>query len=212
MPSLPEQILELVQRYPGKTDREIAEALRGKGAPQQPINQAARTLERRGALLRRRRSDGRIGNYTGSTDQRNEPTPSPGPRPSESRPNHGLDALSEDEIKEALVAWLESHGWSTQVAWGRTPGIDIDARRGGSRRVIEVKGPGSRPQMRVNYFLGILGETLQRMSDSDAEYYVALPDLPQFRGLWDRLPKLAKQRTGIHAIFVSTDKRVDLVN
>jgi hypothetical protein len=36
-------------------------------------------------------------------------------------------------------------------------------------------------------------------------YSIALPDMRQFRGLWDRLPKLAKERIGITAIFVSSD-------
>jgi hypothetical protein len=57
--------------------------------------------------------------------------------------------------------------------------------------------------MRVNYFLAALGELLQRMDDTNARYSVAMPDLPQFRGLWERLPKLAKQRLGITALFVN---------
>ncbi len=65
--------------------------------------------------------------------------------------------------------------------------------------------------MRVNYFLGVLGELLQRMTDPAAKYSIALPDLPQFRRLWDRLPELAKQRTGISALFVSESGRVDEV-
>lgn len=59
--------------------------------------------------------------------------------------------------------------------------------------------------MRVNYFLAILGELLQRMDDPNAKYSIALPDFPQFRRLWNRLPELAKVRTGITALFVDTD-------
>jgi hypothetical protein len=62
--------------------------------------------------------------------------------------------------------------------------------------------------MRVNYFLAILGELLQRMDDEATKYSIALPDLPQFRGLWDGLPTLAKTRTGITALFVSQDGSV----
>jgi hypothetical protein len=57
--------------------------------------------------------------------------------------------------------------------------------------------------MRINYFLSILGELLQRMDDPEAEYSIALPDMKQFRGLWQRLPKLAKSRTKISALFIS---------
>ena len=74
--------------------------------------------------------------------------------------------------------------------------------------MIEVKGPGSRPQMRVNYFLSMLGEILQRMDDPAARYSIALPDLLQYRGLWNRLPMLAKQRTGIDILFVDADGKV----
>ena len=126
--------------------------------------------------------------------------------------NHDLDALSEDEIKEVLVEWLEKDGWKSKVAWGRTQGIDVDAEKGKNRWIIEVKGPGSRPQMRVNYFIAILGETLQRMNDSSAQYSIALPDLQQYRRLWDRLPVLAKSRTGISILFVSVDGEVIHVN
>ena len=62
--------------------------------------------------------------------------------------------------------------------------------------------------MRVNYFLAILGETLQRMSDPDANYSIALPDMPQFHGLWERLPMLAKERTKITALFVTRSGEV----
>ncbi len=123
--------------------------------------------------------------------------------------NHDLEALSEDEIKEVLEDWLGKNGWETKIAWGRTPGIDIEAVMPGKRWVIEVKGPGSRPQMRVNYFLAILGETLQRLNDADASYSIALPDLPQYRRLWERLPDLAKSKTGISILFISPDRKID---
>lgn len=61
-----------------------------------------------------------------------------------------VDALSENAIKNALDMWLRSQGWDTRIAWGASQGIDIDARHGKDRWIIEVKGRGSRPQMRVN--------------------------------------------------------------
>ena len=62
--------------------------------------------------------------------------------------------------------------------------------------------------MRHNYFLTVLGETLQRMDDSTAHYSIAMPDIGKFRDLWQRLPGLAKTRTRITALFVSRDGRV----
>jgi hypothetical protein len=98
------------------------------------------------------------------------------------------------------------------LAWAKTRGIDLHARRGEERWIIEVKGSGSLDPMRVNYFLGVLGETLQRMDDPKAAYSIALPDLKQFRNLWKRLPILAKQRTKITALFVKGDGHVQQVD
>ena len=97
---------------------------------------------------------------------------------------------------------LEKAGWSVDVTYGVQRGIDIDAHRGKERWIIEVKGPGSRNNMRDNYFTGILGELFQRMNDPNAKYSIALPDIEQFRGLWARLPAFAKDRIGITILFV----------
>ena len=199
--TLTEQILELIRMEPGLTDREITNALRGASNPQQPINQAARRLESNGFLVRRKRSDGLIGNFPPGVEPPAKPELMPEPPAS-------IDGLSEDELKRNLIDWLSGQGWESVVAWGRERGIDIDAWRAEERWVIEVKGVGSRPQMRVNYFLSILGETLQRMDDPGAKYSIALPDVKQFRNLWDRLPKMAKERTGISVLFVMADGQV----
>ncbi len=205
MPSLPEQILEAVAKWPGMTDREMTNQLRGRSAQQQPVNQAARALDAKGQLLRKKRDDGLIGNYPGDAIVQ-VVTPKPGTK------NHDVEALSEDEIKKVIDDWLKADGWTTDVAWGRAQGIDIDAKRGNERWIIEVKGPGSRSPMRVNYFLGILGETLQRMDDPNAKYTIALPDLNQYRGLWDRLPALAKSRTNISLMLVSLAGDIEFVD
>jgi hypothetical protein len=119
--------------------------------------------------------------------------------------------MSEDEAKKILVAWLERDGWTTTVAWGKTRGVDIEALRNGKRWLIEVKGCGSRPEMRVNYFIGMLGELLQRMDDPNARYSIATPDIPQFRGLWQRLPANAKRKLSLSMFFVSPDGSVTLL-
>lgn len=206
MPTLKYQILELAKSQPGLTDREVTNALRSRSDNQQPINQAARQLESAGLIARRRRNDGLIGNYIATSAKIPESKPAP------SKKNHDVDALSEDEIKHVLNDWLTKEGWDTEVAWRHTRGIDIDAKRRSERWIIEVKGPGSRQPMRVNYFIGILGETLQRMDDRGATYSIALPDLAQYRGLWDRLPKLAKQRTKISIIFVSKTGKIEFLS
>lgn len=119
--------------------------------------------------------------------------------------------LSEDKVKEIINNYLVLDGWKTQVAWGRIHGIDIDAFKDNKRWIIEVKGCGSRNAMRVNYFLAILGETLQRMNDPNAKYSIALPDMKQYRNLWYKLPRLAKERTGISVLFVNKNKEIEEV-
>jgi hypothetical protein len=193
----------LVSERPGITDRELANVILGKGAHPSRINQTCRHLESSGLLVRQARADGRIGNY---------PTGVPLPEvkaPHPSSIGEQTDALGEDQVKLLLKQWLEADGWQTEIAWGRKTGIDIVARRGGEVWIIEAKGCGSLQPMRVNYFIAILGELLQRMSTADAKYSIALPDMQQFRGLWDRLPELARRRTDITALFVSADGRVE---
>lgn len=96
--------------------------------------------------------------------------------------------LSEDGVKAAVAAILQLDGWDTDIRWGHVHGIDISASRGDERLVLEVKGEGSRNPMRVNYFLGALGELLQRMESSNARYGIAVPAHRQFVGLILRLP------------------------
>ncbi|BCJ87282.1 hypothetical protein [Effusibacillus dendaii] len=125
------------------------------------------------------------------------------------RDNELSSVFSEDNIKQFLKEFLHSNGWETQIAWGKTPGIDINAIRGTERWIIEVKGLGTSNPMNVNYFLGVLAETLQRMDDPTAKYSIALPDVKQFRNLWSRLPLLAKKRTGITALFIDEQGTID---
>ena len=119
------------------------------------------------------------------------------------------NGLQEEQIKRILEQYLKSDGWETKIARGNERGIDIDASKKNNRWIIEVKGPGSRPPMMNNYFLAILGELLQRMSDTNARYSIALPNLPKYRRLWDELPSLAKERTQIDALFVNPDGSIE---
>lgn len=197
-----EQLLARVRRQPGLSDRELSELLAGKGVHPSQVNQEARLLEQRGVLVRKKRRDGILGNYPSGAEVAGD-----APEP-DFRVVSTEECLSEDELKQVLARWLEEAGWTPQVAWGKTRGIDIDASRRDERWIIEVKGLGSLQPMRLNYFIAVLGETLQRMDDEDANYSIALPDIPQYRGLWERLPTLAKLRTRITALFVSSDGQV----
>ena len=186
--TLEDRVLNLLSTTPGLSDREITDQLFGEDALQQPVNSVCRDLESNGLIIRDKTPGGKIGNYLKAAD-----TTPVEPVSSIIKPSLA-DELTEDRLKIEIKNWLESDGWTVQLAMGRVRGIDVDAFRDSSRWIIEVKGCGSLAPMRVNYFLGALGETLQRMNDPDAKYSIALPDMQQYRGLWERLPMLAKQR------------------
>ena len=97
-----------------------------------------------------------------------------------------------------------------KVKWGKARGIDVEARKGTARWVIEAKGyAGGDGVMQGEYFKDVLGEILQRMAVDGAKYSIAFPDAPRYRDPWDQLPNLAKRRTGITCLFV--DKRGGVV-
>lgn len=54
--------------------------------------------------------------------------------------------------------------------------------------LIEAKGEINLSAQQVNYFVGALGELVQRMSDTAARHGLALPNNRQYRGHVDRLP------------------------
>jgi hypothetical protein len=194
--TLKEQILAELKNGP-MSDRELTDRLVGVRAPQQNINQVCRQLAEEGIITRTRppiKNILAVAEYVPPIVK-----------------NEKDSLLSEDAIKKILNDHLLGQGWQTEVAWGGTHGIDIDARRGSEAWIIEVKGSGSLNPMRVNYFLSILGEVLQRMNDPAVRYSIALPDRQQFRNLWARLPALAKKRTNIDAIFISENGMIDFV-
>lgn len=65
-----------------------------------------------------------------------------------------------------------------------------------------------RARSKVNYFLGALGELVQRMGDPAASYGLALPDHRQYRGLVEQLPSLARERSHLRIWFVRADGAV----
>jgi len=204
MPTNMERILDFIASYPGRDDDEIARLL--KIEPRQTVNQICRKLRDKGRIERKPGAEGKIENYIiGSnsaerlrSDERIRSTTT----------KNALNGPSEDDVKRAIQKKLESEGWTVQVAWGNARGIDIVATRERERWVIECKGPGSLPPMQNNYFVGVIGELLQRMSDEKAKHSLAFPDLPKFRRLWIQLPTVAKRRLGLTCFFVSSDQYV----
>lgn len=160
----------------------------------QQVNQVCRRLAKKGQLRRYVGADGKIVND--ATDVRVDLPPAhAAPAPS------GGSVITEDEVKRAVSDHLIAQGFQVDVAWGRTRGIDIDARQDGRRVIVEAKGEvAAAGAQQVNYFLNALGELIQRMDDPNATYGLALPDHRQYRGLVLRLPAVARERLNL-AIF-----------
>lgn len=194
-----EKVITLIKQRPGLTDRELTDILKGKSTHQSQVYQQTTLLARKGILERVKRPDGKTGNYVSGAEL---PVIALVPKTAARSNVKQADLLSEDILKKHLQTWFEKDGWETTIAWGKKPGVDIYAEKGKAHWVVEVKGVGSLDAMRVNYFIAILGETLQRMKDESEKYSIALPDIQQYRNLWARLPKLAKERTQITMLFV----------
>lgn len=58
-----ERILSLLSLSEGLTDREITNRIDGSEKPQQPVNRLCNDLSNAGVIIRRKRSDGKLGNY-----------------------------------------------------------------------------------------------------------------------------------------------------
>jgi hypothetical protein len=211
-----EQILAYLQSYSiAADDDQLAAAL---GVRRQAINMVCRALAHKGAIVRsydeqrhilvnRLPATGETAPYAEHPERREAVPPTiSGIGPVVTLMSNGAIRafayrgevdLSEDRVKAAVKYVLELEGWTTRVQFGRLHGIDIEATRGSDRLVLEVKGEGSLSAMRVNYFLGALGELLQRMDSPAAHYGLALPAHRQFIGLIVRLPDWVCQRLGL---------------
>src|ERR1700692_3361531 len=154
-------VVRLLKEKPGLSDREIADLLLGPGTAQQPINGIRLRLAKKNLIVRRPRQDGILGNYLGNAEMVAAPSQI-------SEPAHQPSLRQiEDHIKQSLARYLASQGWTVlRVAWGKTRGVDMEAKLRGQHWLIELKGIGSRPQMRANYFLGVPEELLLRMNDA----------------------------------------------
>ncbi len=178
-------------------DDELAAYL---GVVRQAVNQACRRLEREGVVERYVGPNNKIVNRLRVSHVR-EAGAAP-PAPVAPRSDDGA-LLAEDDVKNAVKAYLEAQGYAVRVAWARARGIDIVATRPGSRLVLEAKGEAPLQPQQVNYFLGAIGELVQRMDNPDSTYGLAFPDNKQYRGLVSRLPSLARERLGLRVFFVS---------
>lgn len=187
-----ERILDLLEQRGRSFDDDQLAAELGIN-PRQTVNAACRELRNDGLVERSTGPDGKLTNRRTSQ-----------PRPAADAT--GLSSSSrieEDAVKRAVKAHLELASYTVDVAWGRQHGVDIEASRPGSRLIIEAKGEVSSQPQQTNYFIGALGELVQRMSDPEATYGLALPDTPVLRRLVGRLPAYGRNQLNLTLYWVS---------
>jgi hypothetical protein len=158
MAATPERILQaLTDAQHPLDDDQLAAIL---GVRRQAINQECRKLGNRGLLKRQVSVGNKIQNVLIGA------APPPRPDPPVFADSVGL--LKEDEVKAAVRDSLVAEGYEVTVAWGHERGIDIEARSVAKRILIEAKGEEALQPQQVNYFLGALGELVQRLDDPEA--------------------------------------------
>ncbi|MDB5066166.1 MAG: hypothetical protein JWM18_2600 [Chloroflexi bacterium] len=173
------------------TDAELASVL---GSGHQHINQVCRALKQLGRITRPLGPDGRILNTVVPVGQ------------------VVSSLLSEDRLKEIIARHLREAGYQVVVKMGKVHGVDLEARRGEERLLIEAKGEAALNAQQVNYFLGALGELLLRMSDLSARYALALPDNKQYRALIGRIPPPVWKALNLSAFLIRADGSVTEVD
>ncbi|MDQ6878588.1 MAG: hypothetical protein M3082_13040 [Candidatus Dormibacteraeota bacterium] len=115
--------------------------------------------------------------------------------------------LAQDRVIEAVRVYLEARGYTrVEVNLGRRHGIDIEATGPSGRFIAEAVGAYLTQPEDTNHFNSVLGQIVQRMSDAEANYALALPYTDTYRALVGKLPTLAWQRLGLTVLFVSHDR------
>ena len=171
----------------------------------QHVNQIARRLERRGILKRAVGPAGKLMNTLVGGAEVEQPVEAP-------RRSAVGSLVTEDFVKRGVYDHLVQQGCVGEVRWGHELGIDIEMTGPVGRFVIEAKGEAASDQQQRNYFLGALGELVQRMADDDAHYGLALPDNRQYRNLVSRLPSLVWSRLSLVVFFVAADGELTVLD
>ena len=121
--------------------------------------------------------------------------------------------FKEDNVINFIKEWLIQDGYEVKTAMGKSHGVDIEAIKDGTVWLIEAKGNNKTYQAaQSNGFLTALGQILQRYNSTENKYSIAVPDTPQYRGLWERLPSLAKTTLGLSILFVNYDGSIIELN
>jgi hypothetical protein len=117
---------------------------------------------------------------------------------------YSFEELSERKMRLLVEKFLVSRGWYPGESSSKKNAIDIEGTSGSQRWVVVIIKMEQADVQPVNSFISVLGEILQRMEAPNDKYSIAIPDTLPLNRLWKRLPLLAKERTGVTALFVSS--------
>jgi hypothetical protein len=222
------RLLKMIKEKPGISDIELTEDIYGPCASSRDVILSCQALARRGAIERRERTDRQIGNYpappkeevTSNSWEQAFPPPAPaapgypppaGYNPSAYNPPPRAPAVSmapaSGGVRSVLEAFLRQNGWEPSAS-KRSAGVEVEGWRGVERWVISLHEEAWASQDYGHLFMQMIGELLTVMDDRAAVYSLALPDTEPFRGLWDSVPLLARDRLGVTALFIDPSGRV----
>jgi len=217
MPTIRERILAHLQAHPeGATDSELTRPLGLKNQAQ--ANQRCHQLADEGPVVRRR-VNGRLRNYATGAAQ-GAPPPAPPAPPARPRPEVGAGHRPwhwEGNVQSWAAAYLLRQGYFIRRVADTAAhehGIDLVAEKGGRELWVTVKGfpagtrhtqPSTQPGI---WFEGALFDIIEwRGQDPGVELAIALPDLPRYRHLAERVHRL-QPIAGFSYLWVHEDGSV----
>lgn len=120
---------------------------------------------------------------------------------------NGFEFPNEGFLQLALDRHFENLGFAEDC--GSRADIDLRNPITGMRWVIEAKGD-TKQNSGLDFKTG-LGQLVLRMSDADANYGIAVPDLPRFQDLCASFPERVRASLNIHWLFVDAGAHVCIV-
>lgn len=111
---------------------------------------------------------------------------------------------SEAFVQKSVERYFKNQGFSILE---KIPYLDVHAKKEDEEWRVECKGKTS--VIGLDLDTGI-GQILRRMNDENANYAVAIPDIPGFRNATARLPKRVRRILNLHWIWVKENGEVEI--
>jgi hypothetical protein len=120
---------------------------------------------------------------------------------------NGVEFPNEGFVQLALDRHFADLGFTEHC--GSRADIDLRNPSTGVRWVVEAKGD-TKQNAGLDFKSG-LGQLFLGMSDAEALYGIAIPDIPRFRALCARLPERVRASLNIHWLLVDVNAHVRIV-